>query len=333
MKTASRWLLIISILGGYFIWLSTAALALDTDCNRCHATYKGLIDTLDQAAEQCTQCHATVSERNTGKVGSTPYVYQITETDLAGGNFYYVSLHGNRYGHNMSEFADIEPDTINAPGLNDPSLDFTTVRLACSGKYGCHGDRSKVSPREAMYESHHFNDPARTLDGKTVATSYRFLLGVTGKEMNEDGYKWEYKVTPEKHNEYQGADNCEDPRSISYLCAQCHGSDAFGSSPGNFHGAAGTGGKGPWLRHPTDIPVPEGEYSEYTIYNPIVPVARLDFDRVSKPSEVDFSSGNEIVMCLSCHRAHASPYPSMLRFPYEEDMSTSGSCRTCHRNH
>lgn len=58
-----------------------------------------------------------------------------------------------------------------------------------------------------MKRAHHAYDPAKPSDGKTVTTSYRFLLGVTGREMNEDGYKWEYKTAPDKYNEYQGADN------------------------------------------------------------------------------------------------------------------------------
>lgn len=334
MKTASRWL-IISVLWTYFTWVSSNALALDTNCDKCHASYKAVVtkDTQDQVSEDCTHCHAAVHAGNTGRAGSSPYVYHNTGTDLAGGNFYYVGLHGNRHGHNVDGFTDIGPDTINAPGLNDPSLNFTSGRLKCAGKYGCHGDRTKISPREAMKRVHHAYDPAKPSDGKTVATSYRFLLGVTGREMNEDGYKWEYKTASDKHNEYQGADNWRDSKSISYLCGQCHGNDALGSSTDNFHGAPGTGGKGSWLRHPTDIPIPDGEFSGYTEYNPIVPVARLDLNRVTNPSEVNVSSGNEVVMCLSCHRAHGSPYPSILRFAYDANMSSSGSCRTCHRNH
>lgn len=45
--------------------------------------------------------------------------------------------------------------------------------------------------------------------------------------------------------------------------------------------------------------------------------------------------GVDKVMCLSCHRAHGSPYPDMLRFDYNMEAgggtSTDG-CFKCHTN-
>lgn len=331
---------VIKMLWSFFIFFWVAdgvAFASDAreDCSRCHATQLPIEEGgfIEKEANYCVRCHGTKSEVNNGRSDSMPFVYHATSPNLAGGNFYYVALKGNRYGHNVDGFTDIGPDTISPPGLNDPSLDFHTTRLTCAGKYGCHGDRTKVSSYEAMKGVHHNYDPARPSDGKTVATSYRFLLEVTGQEMNEEGYKWECNVNPGKHNGYQGADGWNDPKSISYFCGQCHGNDVLGCSTNNFHGAAGTGGASPWLRHPTDIIIPEGEFSGYTTYNPTVPVARLDLKAVADPAKVDVSTGNEVVMCLSCHRAHGSPYSSILRFAYGDSMSPLGSCRTCHTRH
>jgi hypothetical protein len=41
-----------------------------------------------------------------------------------------------------------------------------------------------------------------------------------------------------------------------------------------------------------------------------------------------------MVMCLSCHRPHGSPYKDILRRDYDlmiaNDSSKSGGCFTCH---
>lgn len=269
---------------------------------------------------------------NTGTNGSFPLVF-CPGNDLAGGNFYHVAAKGNRYGHNVDGIVNISKDTINAPGINDHTVDFRSVQLTCAGKYGCHGDRRWVNPRDAMGNAHHDYDPAGPRDGLNVATSYRFLLGVTGREMNDNGGKWEFNPTAAQHNEYQGSSSTVDPRSISFLCGQCHGSDALGADSGSFHGRSGTGNGSPWLRHPTDLPLSGGEYAGYLEYDPLVPVARMNLNAVTDPSVVNVYSGNEAIMCLTCHRAHGSPYASILRFEYNGYAASNGACRTCHTKH
>ncbi len=323
------------VLSFLFLILNEAAFASGSnkDCSQCHTELMGEKESIKEKQNYCVICHGTISNVNTGRSDSMPYVYHTGSTDLAGGNFYYVASKGNHYGHNVAGFADIAPDTMSPPGLNDPSLDFSSGRLTCAGKYGCHGDRNKVYPYEAMKGAHHAYDPARPSDGKTVGTSYRFLLGVLGREMNEEGYKWEHNANPRKHNDYQGANSGNDSRSISYLCGQCHGSEALGYNPRNLYGVPGASGKSPWLRHPADSVIPEGEFSGYTTYDPTVPVARLDLNAVVDPAKVDVASKNEVVMCLSCHRPHGSPFPSLLRFDYSETMPSVSSCCTCHTRH
>lgn len=215
---------VIKMLWSFFIFWGVAdgaAFASDAreGCSRCHTTQLPIEEArfIEKEANYCVRCHGTKSEVNNGRSDSMPFVYHATSTDLAGGNFYYVALKGNRYGHNVAGFTDIGPDTISPPGLNNPSLAFHTTRLTCAGRYGCHGDRTRVSPYEAMKGVHHAYDPAKSSDGKTVATSYRFLLEVAGQEMNEEGYKWECNVNPGKHNGYQGADGWNDPKKHQLL--------------------------------------------------------------------------------------------------------------------
>ncbi len=123
--------------------------------------------------------------------------------------------------------------------------------------------------------------------------------------------------------------------TISQFCATCHGnfhtldtgrSDGVGISPSS-----------PFIRHPTDLSLPSsGEYADYNngtmIYSNMAPVARLTV--YTGPSS-SVSPGTDAVMCLSCHRAHGSPYPDMLRWDYLSNCSAkepnSGcGCFVCH---
>ena len=89
------------------------------------------------------------------------------------------------------------------------------------------------------------------------------------------------------------------------------------------------GSSSPWIRHPTDIALPStGEYGGYdpvNNYSVEAPVAWLD---PANPTRA-----GAVVMCLSCHRAHGSPYPDMLRWDYNAMVAGgggSGGCFTCH---
>jgi hypothetical protein len=91
-----------------------------------------------------------------------------------------------------------------------------------------------------------------------------------------------------------------------------------------------------WKRHPTDISMPGSgtEYAGYTVYDPEVPVARTVIPQTPSGVVNPDGSTDDIVMCLSCHTAHASRYESMLRFNYYDmiagDPSSSGGCFVCH---
>jgi predicted CXXCH cytochrome family protein len=164
---------------------------------------------------------------------------------------------------------------------------------------------------------------------------YRFLKGhlntvdyVTGLEDAD----WERTSSPVKHNMYQGYNgpvdsslSLEQTHSMSSYCGGCHG---------KFHRDDFVGTASPWVRHPSDILLPQT--NEYAAYDPVAnysveaPVAWID---PSNPSRA-----TAVVMCLSCHRAHGSPYADILRWDYAGMIaSTTGStaetgCFTCHRN-
>ncbi|MCG2721827.1 MAG: hypothetical protein L6290_07415 [Thermodesulfovibrionales bacterium] len=113
-------------------------------------------------------------------------------------------------------------------------------------------------------------------------------------------------------------------QTISGFCATCHG---------NFHSIAGIGGDtlSPFTRHPTDIVIKDsGEYAVANrAYNHLSPVGRtIVYDAPSSGVTV-----SDVVTCLSCHAAHATPYADILKWDYTTMVAGgggSGGCFTCH---
>lgn len=316
----------------------------------------------------CIQCHTGT---NTGSntipyvySGSTAPTYGLTGDTLAGGNFYWCVNGGGTAGggdpvaigggHNVDMLGVAAGPLTSPPGDSDTTSWSTRVTaeglaagsyLTCAGTAGCHGDRTQTNNFSAVHGAHHANDA--TIDGLTVGTSFRFLLGVTGTEMNGTTNRWEYHPDSTHHNEYKGADRSADSvvdtTTISSLCAQCHG--AFHNSAGTYTGVQGIQGSGatmasPWIRHPTDYDMNNKgtgtEYAGYVTYTPMVPVGHSTLNGTTSDATAYGDTGGAIVMCISCHRAHGSPYADLLRWDYSLiTVGTTGAgagtgCFTCH---
>jgi predicted CXXCH cytochrome family protein len=202
-------------------------------------------------------------------------------------------------------------------------------------------------------------------DGAVVAAGYRFIPGLIGYGNETD--RWQNKDAT-SHNEYYGNVNIQvgadagcqtchvegtvvngnaglNPRAdlnstltvpgqaMSGFCSTCHGA---------FHSSGENGTSSAFLRHPSDWVLPTGgEYTGYTTYNVTAPVARplADFAPGMTASN-QVTAGQDMVMCLSCHEAHASPYDYMLRFDYTQMTAGgyasiaaaqgNGGCLACH---
>jgi hypothetical protein len=275
----------------------------------------------------CIGCHsATNGTTWQDSITKAPIVFNTvaptynTAKGLAGGNFYYM-LSDDIHGHNVLGIKAQDPTL----GLTPPGGSALTTQLRCAGTWGCHGHNGRqpgdtVEPDQtkAMKGGHHGDDTPPLGSLTDVAKNYRFLLGITGKEDTD----WEKDNINTSHNEYQGATSFGTNTTISYLCGECHG---------NFHSSAGVGSVSPWLRHPTDAVLKSsGEYSAYTIYSTVAPVARPNPDSV--PDTTKVTPGTDIVMCVSCHRAHASPYFKMIRWDYKSSTFSIAleGCNVCH---
>ncbi|NDY41532.1 hypothetical protein G3N55_01515 [Dissulfurirhabdus thermomarina] len=323
-------------------------------CAQCHTMHnsqngQSIVSTPNGALiateNGCIGCHTGT---NTG-ANNIPYIlststpnYGATGTTgdtLAGGNFYFVATAGNATdaaGHNVAGLAASDAQL----GLTPPGGQALLSQLTCAGVNGCHGDRTKADDFTAVSGAHHGDDSV--LDGSTVAQSYRFLLGVTGIEDSD----WEYQPTVTAHNQYNGYDRAQeadvDNSTISALCAKCHG---------DFHSGAGDLGpsddgsmQSAWIRHPTDFDMGNVKNKEYGAYNggnstaapySVVAPVGSDLDTVPGVQQTVFDEADDaIVMCLSCHRAHATPYADALRWDYSAMVAGSGAgnvgCFICH---
>lgn len=297
-------------------------------------------------------------------------------SSLAGGNFYWVQTHGDQYGHNVLTRDSILQEapggdtafgaTPNSCGFQGCHHSLAEIRYAPGGEalhnpirgngcIGCHDP------------AHHTNDETHLLGGgsKYVDGSgggYRFL-NKAGKKFWDipphnpppvvgiEDPDWGQNASSTSHNEYQDSDKAWAPgaygagpsptsssigQGMSDFCAGCHNtyhSWPLGGSPN------GDGGTNPWVRHPAGVVIPnEGEYTGYTVYDPNVPVARNGISTLQGmggPSAT-VTPGVDKVMCLSCHTAHGSPYPDMLRWDYSTMITGNAGaaedtgCFKCH---
>jgi predicted CXXCH cytochrome family protein len=284
-------------------------------------------------ANDCLGCHASENSGEWKNSLGAPIVYSTSGAPsqaLAGGNYYWVMNTGDGYGHNPVELGNPDGTLSSPPGVTH----VPTFNLRCTGgNTGCHGDRYS---EDSMAGFHHQNEGGTLTTANSVANSFRGLLKVKGAEDPD----WE-KAPASGHNWYSGSSS-PPPQSeipcrachtgfgdlpydtISGFCGACH--SYFHRTDPDMYGGGGTQSSGQWIRHPSDTILPEtGEYNGYPTYSAEAPVGYTD---VSAPTRA-----TAVVTCLSCHRAHGSPYPNMLRWNYDDMVASgggSGGCFTCH---
>ncbi len=300
-----------------------------SNCHTMHNSQDGMAMVISGTGttlliDDCVGCHSSTTDQTI--VNRTPIVYNTVPptNPLAGGNFYWVAQGGDAndvYGHNVWGISGPDGNidiSVGAPGSNGPGCANNCHESLASdpasngeGKNGCQGCHFEVA--------HHD-------DSKPW---FRFLKG----HINVDAYvigieaaNWEQHATtdPTDRNTYRGTDpatlvyswgsGLRTAHTTSAFCSGCHE---------DFHSDMGV--SSPWIRHPNDILLPTtGEYADYdplTTYSNEAPVAYLDPDNPLRAEAV--------VTCLSCHRAHGSNQPDMLRWDYV-NMPTGTGCYTCH---
>jgi len=316
------------------------------NCVNCHtmhnsqggadmATYGGTSPTNSCLTRgTCVGCHAYdttgASIRSIGG-SQVPQVWH-NGTDLAAGNFRYIASNANdRKGHNVAAIDQEGTAAMFPPPGYETDPGITASNFSCAGVYGCHGDRTVTDETTSVKGAHHADDS--TINGSSTGTSYRFLKGVLGLENPTTAWQ---NASATDHNEYKGINgpgaSPAGPTSpanntMSGLCAECHG---------YYHGTAATetgGTASPWKRHPTDHTLPSnGEYTNYTTYSVVAPVARVTVPGTPSGTVTPTGTTDDIIMCLSCHGAHATNFYKLMRWDYANStLSTAlAGCVVCH---
>ena len=335
-----------------------------SNCHTMHNSQDGAPMNLDNSATPnegllrltCLGCHAQIAATATVMMGPNivPQVMHAGEDHLAGGNFGYItglagSGEADNKGHNIAALTGTDDTLYGPPGFFHSDHWVNTETLSCASfRAGCHGVRratQSIVPIIGIAGSHHKNESGQLTDAEWPYQSYRFLHKVKGLESSD----WEENATADNHNEYSAASSplqldcatrCHTTAgmvisrsgTISGFCATCH--SEFHTL--SYDGVDGIGStiSSPFLRHPTDISLPAtGEYADYTQYNLDAPVGRLI---VPAASSSTVTPGSDAVTCLSCHMAHASDYPDMLRWDYtttiagEAGDAADTGCFVCH---
>jgi predicted CXXCH cytochrome family protein len=312
---------------------SAAQAKVSGSCSNCHTMHNsqngGATVTSGNGSTllvaDCVGCHSSNTAETV--IDGTPIVFNAVPptNPLAGGNFYWVSQGGSAndvFGHNVWGISGVDNNitpTEGAPGRNGGpgcanschnSLALSPT-LSSFGKNGCQGCHTEVA--------HHNDDKPwfRFLKGHMHDDAYAIGIEAPGWEQNA-------ATDPADRNIYLGADaatldyswgtGLRTVHTTSAFCAGCHA---------DFHEEMGVAS--PWLRHPNDILLPtSGEYGAYdpvTSYSNEAPVAYLN---INAPTRAE-----AVVSCLSCHRAHGSDQPDMLRWDYT-NMAAGTGCYVCH---
>lgn len=342
------------------LWCGVAQAKVTGPCSSCHTMHNSqngsvfIADGPNQALlrQDCVGCHTgdNASANGASVAEGTPFVHYTDGVDnygpagilgstLAGGTFHFIESLPST-GHNV---AGIDTTAGSPPGyligVADAAGDIPgngtwsdTDQITCAGTYGCHGNHDTSNEFEAVNGGHHQGVNGGKIEPGTdtsPAAGYRMLVGIAGYEDSD----WEYLPTQTSHNQYRGSTTpgqTADTDTISYLCAQCHGQ--FHSPIDNLSDVSGGGS--PWLRHPTEFSMNKsGEYASYgglgtNSYQVATPLASSKIHNVDVVSTINFGE-DSIVTCLSCHRAHGSPYYKSMRWDYAGD-STGGLCVNCH---
>ncbi len=340
-------------------------------CNDCHAGSPAEAPDASMWSSGCVTCHALGGDERIVTFPGGDRIPQVYHTDgmgdLAGGNFAYISgakigagSDFSRKGHDVIDLFPGGDDLLTLPPgfihIDQPA--YFRHRLTCAGINGCHGLRNQLMdgphgepiPRvgiDAIKGAHHANVDGRLIVADKVHNSYRFLMGLRGLEHTYAPDRWQ-NVSPAIHNEYLGAQplpgeehHCSrchsgspNPTKDSYITTPRHSMSGFCETcHSDFHTRQDVNLA--FLRHPSDFVIPDsGEYANYVFYELTAPVARPIIPE--EPSDL-VNPGRDMVMCLSCHMAHASPYDGLLRFDYRRmiagtDTAAGIGCFACHSN-
>ena len=241
---------------------------------------------------------------------------------------------GYMHGHNIVAVDygyTAYPAGAQAPGGTYPSADLT-----CISCHDPHGEYRRTSggsiviggTRPCASGSYDTSpDPTQACP----VGDYRLLGGIGYQPVSVPGYPFTSgppaAVAPSIYNRSEAVTQTRVAygQGMSEWCANCHPAflNAQPNTPGAYRHPAGNGAKLGLLARNYNSYVKTGDFSgtKTTSYLSLVPFEEgtADYTTLKSHAKTDDSylagpDGNSNVMCLTCHRAHASGWDYMLRF-------------------
>ncbi|MBE9546082.1 MAG: hypothetical protein IMF10_01135 [Proteobacteria bacterium] len=289
----------------------------------------------------CIGCHKGPT------VGGAPDVmmtYDDPDEDVSAGGSFAVwtdstddaKIHNVQDMYGLTITTDLQNNTASGvPGLGTDFANMNNLsggspdpqKLTCAGAWGCHGviNNASLTTSDAGIRGFHHGSDA-----------YRYLKieGAAGNDVIGKGSgDWEAGTggaTSTNHNVYSASTTV----GINKLCANCHPDfhDMTDTYSGTYPG-------GSWIRHPTDNTFANTatnagwDLSSVTTNYKQNPFAFTDISQATTTDAYSAQTTSAAVSCLSCHRAHGTPYADLLRFPYDGQdagSAVSQGCLGCH---
>ena len=253
---------------------------------------------------------------------------------------------GARHGHNIiaADYGYVQDDLLTAA----PGGTYPADKLACSSCHDPHGryrrfaDNTYNTTGLPIFNSGSYNNSANPIDTKSAVGAYRILGGANylPKSLEGSGVA-AFSTDPmdvvvaSSYNRSEATDQTgiSYGKNVSEWCANCHTEMLMNSYTSGMAGLRHPAGNGAKL---TDAIVTN--YNAYVssgimtntntakAFSTLAPFATDQNDRaVMKPQAVTGTGGNsnhpaaaatDNAMCLSCHRAHATAFESMIRWNY-----------------
>jgi len=329
------------------------------ECGGCHSMHSPaaggtfLLVGTDQSSA-CLTCH-----QHTGDTGPSSYHISTAEADMPagvaplqrtpGGDFgwlkktYSFTVRGNTvteagesHGHNI-----IAADFNYTIGATDctvsPGGSFSSAQLACNSCHDPHGQYRRLSDSSIaktgapIIGNGSYNTSAVPAAGEAVGV-YRLLAGAGYTKAAFPGVP--AAKTPSSYNRTEASTQTR----TAYGVATAGGHATWGNWCGTCHGDMHSTGN---YVHPVDQGLGSttaGLYGSYvksgdltgtlaTSFSSLVPFATNSGDytalatlAVNDDTQLAGPGSSDQVMCLSCHRAHASAFPEMLRWQMEGEF-------------
>jgi hypothetical protein len=345
LEDAMRNSIKLAIVGAGFLTLAFTGSALAfhdggvAHCDGCHSMHNSADNPVagtpnskllkgSDASSTCLNCHDGAAR------------YHINSADGSntneGGDFYWVAnpysviVRGNPYtyggdnaGHNIvaADFglaADANPGNANAPGGT-----YAASKLGCTSCHDAHGQvnggTKQGTAAISVSGSYGAADP---VDG-SIHGNYRILgdAAYTAGDSTSDGYAFTNAAPVATANSYDGA-STDYGSGMSEWCANCHGDYMVGSSTAHKHPSGNDvhlNGFG--ANYNSYVATGDFTGTSATANDPLVPFERgvTDGSLLSVSSTIGPDS-NSNVMCLTCHRSHASANDNMGRWDFEVEL-------------